>query len=323
MSLLVLSFLTLLALIVACIVAWCILGYFEPNIYNLREHLRYHPPRSPQLYTLTVGLKGRSQIDLRRLPGYLVALLLLHEDDRFYIHRGFNFPEIWVRVHEFIRTRERLRGGSSIPQQFVKSVVYATRRRRRRFLLFYKLREAAAVMRLESQYTKEEILQFYLQSVRLGGHHLYGFDETSKLLFNKSIYEIEFHEALFLCGLIPSPTTIFGRIYETKEYYVYPWGTAFTKTVDLLRMYLATWGRDAVYDLSSIRYEDVVKRFTALDEYSPQPLSTQEELNLEIRAHEILLKARACFHVVLDKREWFKELQRTHYSAQVEGHSEK
>jgi hypothetical protein len=176
------------------------------------------------------------------------------------------------------------------------------------FFIFYKLQDAAAVLRLEAMYTKEEILQLYLQSVRLGCHHLYGFDDIAKILFNKSLYEISFCEATFLCGLISGPISTFENIYRTKEYYAYPWSNAFTQTVGLLRMYLVTWGRDVVYDPSSIRYEDIAKRFASLDQYTVCGLSDEIELDLEVRAHEVLVQSRACFDTVLDKREELEAL---------------
>ena len=316
MNLALLSLFTVVALIIVLILVWCVSGYFEPNLSRLKDCLTYRPRYAPRLFQLTVGLQGRSTIELERLPGYLIGLLLLHEDDRFFVHRGFNFPEIRARVLDFIRYRQQLRGGSSISQQFVKPVLYTKLYRIRKILFLFKLREAAATLRLESMYSKEEILQLYLQSVRLGSYHLYGFDAVTRILFNKSLYEIEFQEALFLCGLIPSPTSTSTNIYLTGEYHAYPWGTAFTKTVDLLRMYLITWGREAIYDPSSIRYEDIVKRFKAIAEYSPYGLPPEVELDLEVRAHEIVLRARECFHAVQNKAEEIIEYQRIHYSGQ-------
>src|SRR5690606_35698153 len=97
--------------------------------------------------------------------------IVVAEDARFYQHAGLDFAEIWASLKTNIRKGRYARGGSTITQQVVKVAFLSSRKN-----LIRKAREAVGAMLLELLFTKQEILEWYINLVQFGDG-VYGIKE--------------------------------------------------------------------------------------------------------------------------------------------------
>ncbi len=143
---------------------------------------------------------NRTPIEIKDLPPYVVQATIAIEDKNFYSHKGVSFfGGILRAAKDTIKTNE-LQGGSTITQQLVKSALLSPERTVER-----KLKEIALAIWTEQLYTKDEIMEMYLNQVPYGGSS-YGIEEASKVYFGKSAKYLNLSEAALLAGLPQAPT---------------------------------------------------------------------------------------------------------------------
>ncbi len=146
------------------------------------------------------GAAQRRLINLEDLPDYLPAAVLAVEDRRFRYHFGID-PVAVVRAFIANRRAGRIvQGGSTITQQTAKLMFLDSERTFRR-----KLREFALALSLEAEYSKDEILNLYLNRVYLGSGN-YGVEMASWDYFGKSARDVTLAEAAMLAGLLSAPS---------------------------------------------------------------------------------------------------------------------
>ena len=138
-------------------------------------------------------------IKLSDISPYLVSATIAIEDKNFYNHQGFDYLRIMKSLYINIVNKKTLQGASTITQQYAKNL----------FLTFdktweRKLKEAWLTIQLESQYSKDEILEGYLNTINYGG--VYGIENASYYYFNKSAKDLNLSEASILAGIPKSPT---------------------------------------------------------------------------------------------------------------------
>lgn len=152
-----------------------------------------------ELYKI-YGPQNRTLIKLNELPPYVRQAVVSIEDKDFYHHRGFSMTGIvraaWRTINNY-----RLEGGSTITQQLVKTSLLTPERTLQR-----KLRELVLSLMVENMYTKDQILEMYLNRVSFGGA-AYGIEEASQSYFGKSAKDLTLSESSLLAGLPASPTT--------------------------------------------------------------------------------------------------------------------
>lgn len=142
----------------------------------------------------------RSLIKLKELPSYVTQATIAIEDKDFYHHRGISiFGGIFRAVKDMI-LKHQIQGGSTITQQLVKSALLSPKRTLRR-----KIREMILATWTELIFTKNEILELYLNQIPYGGT-AYGIEEAAKRYFNKSARYLTLEEAAFLAGLPQAPS---------------------------------------------------------------------------------------------------------------------
>ena len=144
------------------------------------------------------GEQNRTPVSIDSIPLHLQKAVLAMEDNRFYDHHGFDFRGI-VRAAFRTITGARLEGGSTITNQVAK-MAFLTEDRK----LTRKVQEVFVSLRLERDYTKDEILEFYLNRLFMGGS-AYGMQEAALYYFGKDVSEVDLAEAAILAGLIPAP----------------------------------------------------------------------------------------------------------------------
>jgi membrane peptidoglycan carboxypeptidase len=142
---------------------------------------------------------NRTPVSLDQIPIQVRLATLAAEDAEFYQHLGFSVRGI-MRATIRNATRGELTGGSTITQQLVKNALLSSEK-----TIIRKVREIVLAIGVELTYTKDEILEMYLNEVSYGGT-AYGIEEASQVYFAKDVGMLNLAEAALLAGLPKSPT---------------------------------------------------------------------------------------------------------------------
>ena len=149
--------------------------------------------------------EDRSLITLAETPQTLVDALLVMEDRKFYNHWGIDPLGIARAMISNVKAGRTVQGGSTLTQQLVKNYFLTPERTIRR-----KFTEMIMAMLLEFHYSKDEILQAYLNEVNLGqsgNRAIHGFGLGSQFLFGRPIAELELHQQATLAGMVKGPSS--------------------------------------------------------------------------------------------------------------------
>ncbi|MCU0609866.1 MAG: PBP1A family penicillin-binding protein, partial [Chitinispirillaceae bacterium] len=141
----------------------------------------------------------RAFVPLDRIPADLQNAVIAIEDRRFYSHGGINLQRIIGAIFINIVRREYAQGASTITQQLARNL-YLTADQS----IVRKLREMLTAIQLESCYTKQEILELYLNQVYLGGG-VWGVGAASEQYFMKPVGKLDLNECATLAGVIQQP----------------------------------------------------------------------------------------------------------------------
>lgn len=143
--------------------------------------------------------ENRIPLDLAEMPKYLQQATIAIEDKDFYRHAGFDLIGILRSVKNII-TLQGITGGSTLTQQLVKNVLLSPER-----TIFRKIKELALANQIEKKFTKDQILQMYLNEAPYGGA-AYGVESAAKTYFGKDAKDLNLVESAILAGLPQSPT---------------------------------------------------------------------------------------------------------------------
>ena len=175
----------------------------------------------PQELAKLTGNQNRILIDSSEISPYIKNAVIATEDRRFYEHNGVDYRGIGRALYQDIRQQRAAQGGSTITQQFVKNALAAQGDRS----VFQKLRESALAYHLERKWTKEKVLEQYLNSVYFGSG-AYGVESAVRTYFGDGsaealdpgaeaeapqdddvqALEVSPAEAALLAGMIASPS---------------------------------------------------------------------------------------------------------------------
>jgi len=173
-----------------------------------REELRAlgEMPQATTLYDVqnrpvfTIFKEYRIEVPLAQVSPHLRKAIVAFEDQRFENHQGFDLIRILGAAWADLLEGRAAQGGSTLTQQLARQT-FLTREKR----LWRKAREIALAMRIESVYSKEEILELYLNKIYFGDG-LYGAEAASRGYFGKSASELDLSEAALLAGLVNAPS---------------------------------------------------------------------------------------------------------------------
>ncbi|MGB9707032.1 MAG: penicillin-binding protein, partial [Microgenomates group bacterium] len=141
----------------------------------------------------------RTPIVLEEVPEHLKNATIAIEDKNFYKHRGFD-PKGILRAIYSIVIHRRLQGGSTLTQQLVKNVLLSSQR-----TLPRKIKEFILAVQIESKYSKDQILQMYLNESPYGGT-AWGVEAAAEVYFGKKVSELNLVESAILAGLPQRPS---------------------------------------------------------------------------------------------------------------------
>jgi penicillin-binding protein 1A len=147
---------------------------------------------------LVIG--GREVVPLNRISPFFIKAMIATEDHRFWEHHGLDklrtVKALWITLFE----RGRIQGASTITQQLAKNLFFSYRRTYMR-----KFRELLVALQIETQYSKREILEAYLNQIPFGVG-AYGIEQAARSFFGKPALELNLAESALLAGLPKSPT---------------------------------------------------------------------------------------------------------------------
>jgi 1A family penicillin-binding protein len=148
----------------------------------------------------TIAKEHRIEVPLSQISPTLVKAVVAIEDRRFYDHDGFDPIRILGSALAVLRAGEAVQGGSTITQQLARQSVG------REKTLERKLKELLFAAELEHHFSKEEILELYLNKVYFGDG-LYGVEAASRGYFGRKAAELNLPEAALLAGLLKAPSS--------------------------------------------------------------------------------------------------------------------
>jgi membrane peptidoglycan carboxypeptidase len=151
------------------------------------------------LYTIH-GDENRKIVSFENISPYAVQASMAIEDDQFYNHIGIDVWAIMKAMCHEVRVCPQARGGSTITQQFVKNAYLSPERTYTR-----KLKEILLSLQLESKFSKDEILEMYLNRIPYGSN-LFGIEVASQAFFGKPAKELSIAEGAILAAIPKAPT---------------------------------------------------------------------------------------------------------------------
>ena len=164
------------------------------------------------LYEIHGGEK-RTIVKLDKISPYIIKTTLAAEDDNFYNHHGFSLKGFARSILHNITHPGDLRGGSTITQQLARNAFLTIDK-----TLVRKFREAILTVKIEKAYSKNQILEMYLNQINYG-HNVYGIESASNFYYSKEAKNLTLAQATYLTSLIQSPNYLspFGNHLEDLE----------------------------------------------------------------------------------------------------------
>jgi len=208
---------SIIVILFSFFMAFSALWYFSSGLPDYKKLESYEPPVSSRVYADNGTLIAEYAIEKRlfiaydSIPESVINAFLSAEDKNFFNHPGIDLQGI-IRavINNFknIVNNKRLEGASTITQQVAKNFLLTNEVSLKR-----KIKEAILAFRIEKAYTKEKILELYLNQIYLG-EGTYGVAAASLEYFDKSIKELNYPEAALLAALPKAPSK-----YNPFRYY--------------------------------------------------------------------------------------------------------
>ncbi|MEK7578287.1 MAG: transglycosylase domain-containing protein [Patescibacteria group bacterium] len=175
----------------------------DPNTWQDRQIIQstkiYDRENKNLLYEIH-GEEKRTVIPFSEIPQLIKNATVVVEDVEFYKHSGINIRGILRAIMADIKSGTLAEGGSSITQQLIKNAYLSPER-----TLGRKIKELILSMALEKRYSKDEILNFYLNQIPYGSNS-YGVEAASQAYFNKPAKELSLAEVVYLVSMPKAPS---------------------------------------------------------------------------------------------------------------------
>ncbi|ACB84329.1 transglycosylase domain-containing protein [Natranaerobius thermophilus] len=194
------------------------LGFFTYMVFSMEELPDSQQAQTSRFYyhdgelMTTQFVENRTKVPLEEISEQVVWATVAVEDSDFYSHSGFDFTGIARAAYQNLRERRITQGGSTITQQLAKNLYLNHDRTWDR-----KLEEAAIAINLERKFSKDEIMEKYLNTIYYG-HSTYGIEAASQLYFDKPADELNTAEAAMLAGIPRGPGYYSPFINEESAY---------------------------------------------------------------------------------------------------------
>ncbi|HEX9911793.1 MAG TPA: transglycosylase domain-containing protein, partial [candidate division Zixibacteria bacterium] len=178
---------------------------YKKNLPSLAQLHNIEPNLSTKLYAADGKLikefytERRTLIPLKEMPSYLVDALLAAEDRKFYSHWGIDLTGTARALTTALLHLKKIQGASTITQQLSRTLFLTPER-----TLTRKIKEALTAIKIERTYSKDEILEMYLNQCYFG-EGAYGIEAAAQVFFSKDAKDLNLPECALLVGVLPSP----------------------------------------------------------------------------------------------------------------------
>ena len=183
-------------------------GFFSlvhdlPQINSLKQ---FKPSSVTRVFSSDQHLLARFYIEKRfpvsieKIPQNLIDAIVTIEDRNFYTHSGVNLKAIARAIFHDLKAGKFKQGASTLTQQLAKTLFLTSEKS-----IVRKIKEALLSIQIERRYTKDEILEFYLNQIYLGSG-AYGVEAASQTYFGKSVSDLNLAEAALIAGLPKAPS---------------------------------------------------------------------------------------------------------------------
>jgi penicillin-binding protein 1A len=182
-----------------------IIAAYSRNLPDISRLADYQPESSTRIFArdgtllASVYKENRTYVPLARIPLVMQHAVIANEDHNFYYHHGVDFGGI-LRAAFADLTHQEFQGASTITQQLARKLFLNDQ-----ISLSRKIQEALLAMEIERYYTKDEILERYLNIVYLGSG-AYGVDAAAHTYFGESVSELKLGQAAMIAGVIAAPS---------------------------------------------------------------------------------------------------------------------
>ncbi len=179
---------------------------YSRSLPNINSLLAYKPVETTRMYSSEGELiaelyeENRTWIPLSVMPEHLINAILAIEDDQFYKHSGVSFKGLGRALFTNLQGKEISQGGSTITMQLARNLFLSPEQSYKR-----KVKEMLLSLKIEKQFTKDEILELYLNQIPFGSG-AFGVEAASQIYFGKSVSKINLKEAALLAGLPQAPS---------------------------------------------------------------------------------------------------------------------
>ncbi|WAA12210.1 transglycosylase domain-containing protein [Fervidibacillus halotolerans] len=173
--------------------------FFGPPPLEVPQTTVYYA-NDGQIIGETSNGQKRYWVDLQDISPHLIRGTIAIEDKRFYSHIGFDIKRIIGALLADLKALAKVQGGSTITQQYARNLFLSHEKTWKR-----KIKEAVYTVRLETNYSKSEILEGYLNTIYYG-HGVYGVEAASHYYFGKSAKDLTLAEATLLAGIPKGPS---------------------------------------------------------------------------------------------------------------------
>ncbi|AIQ71900.1 PBP1A family penicillin-binding protein [Paenibacillus odorifer] len=180
-----------------------LLGYlYQKDLPPISDDVRskLFDSRGNILATFTSDGRSREPVKLSQISPLLIEATLAVEDRKFYEHSGFDLKGMARAVLVNLEEGNRSQGASTLTQQLARNLYLSHEKTWTR-----KAKEAVYTMQLEMKYSKDEILNMYLNNIYYG-HGAYGIEAASRMYFGKSAADLDLAESTMLAGIPKGPT---------------------------------------------------------------------------------------------------------------------
>jgi 1A family penicillin-binding protein len=152
------------------------------------------------LLSSVYGEEKRTYVPLDKIPDVMKKAVIATEDSNFYSHFGIDIPALFRAIKIDIATRSTSHGASTITQQLIRSTFLTPDK-----TISRKIKEIVLSIELDRKYSKDQILEWYLNQVPFG-INIYGVEEASLTYFQKSAQDLTLSEAALLAAIIQIPS---------------------------------------------------------------------------------------------------------------------
>lgn len=184
-----------------------------PDISQL-QNVQYQTPLSiysqDKLLIGYFGEKRRIPVNINQIPDRQINAFLAAEDDRFYSHPGVDLKGLLRAANQFRTTGKKTQGGSTITMQVARNFLLSKEK-----TLLRKLKEIMLAIQIEQRYTKDQILELYLNKIYMG-QRAYGLAAAAQTYYGKNLVDLDLHQQAMIAGL-PKAPSIYNPIVNPER----------------------------------------------------------------------------------------------------------